>query len=545
MNKLYFGDNLDVMKRLFYNEKQKEFIDLVYIDPPFNSKRNYNVLFESAGLENTKAQKEAFADTWTNVHYLDELAEIKEIDLNLHRFIESLDLVGISKGAVSYLTTMAIRIWYMHKLLKPTGSFYLHCDPTMSHYLKIVCDLIFGDKNFGNEITWQRTNAHSDAKNKFPDVNDIILFFRKTNKAKFFPQFIGHDKSYLGKFYRFTDNNEKGLYTLGDLASPNPRPNMMYEWKGFPFPDKGWRYELTTMTRLDAEGRIYYPKNKSGQYDFTKRPRLKRYLNEQKGTIIGNNWTDIPPLGAHEKERLGYPTQKPEALMERIISASSNEGDLVADFFCGCGTTIAAAQNLKRQWLGSDISHLAIKLIAQRLAGHHGEAIRNTFEIFGFPRDIDSARELAEGTRSGRLKFEEWVVEVMLSGILNERRNTLGFDGHFTFDMNGKKQVGLIEVKSGKASPTQVNHFIRTVEDKQAQMGVFVCFAAEVTNNMLTAAKKQGKLENFGYDKIQIITVEDLLGGKLPNRPVSRVETFKQAERKKAGQGEQGRLELH
>lgn len=163
MNKLYFGDNLDVMKRLFYNEKRKEFIDLIYIDPPFNSKRNYNVLFESAELENTKAQKEAFADTWTNVHYLDELAEIKEIDLNLYRFIESLELVGISKGAVSYLTTMAIRIWFMHKLLKPTGSFYLHCDPTMSHYLKIVCDLVFGNDRFLSEIIWKRTSAHSSA----------------------------------------------------------------------------------------------------------------------------------------------------------------------------------------------------------------------------------------------------------------------------------------------------------------------------------------------------------------------------------------------
>ena len=535
MNQLYFGDNLDILKSL-HKQYPSGIIDLIYIDPPFNSKRNYNILFESVDLKNTVAQKEAFADTWTNVHYIDELNEIKEIDFNLHRFIESLEIIGISTSAVSYLTTMAIRIWYMHKLLKPTGSFYLHCDPNMSHYLKVVCDLIFLPQNFGNEITWQRTNAHSDAKKKFPDVNDIILYYKKSKKTKFSPQYTKHNKEYITKFYRHDDKDGKGLYTLDNMASPSPRPNMMYEWKGFSFPDKGWRYELSTMKKLDKEGRVYYPKNKNNEFDFTKRPRLKRYLVEQKGTVISNNWTDISPLGAHEKERLGYPTQKHIKLMERIIKASSNEGDLVADFFCGCGTTIAAAHRLKRRWIGVDISHLAIKLISNRLVdNNYGGDVINSFEVHGFPKDIASAKALSL-VKGGRLEFEEWIIEVMLHGVLNQQHNKTGYDGYITLSFHGKKRVGFIEVKSGSTSLSHLNHFIKTIEDNKVEFGIFVCFAQHVTKGMRIIAKKAGYFDedNFQktHDKIQIITVEQLLNNEIPNLPESSKTTFKKAARK-------------
>jgi len=229
--------------------------------------------------------------------------------------------------------------------------------------------------------------------------------------------------------------------------------------------------------------------------------------------------------------------------MDRIILASSNPGDLVADFFCGCGTTIASAQKNNRRWLGSDISHLAVKLITKRLVDTYGDNVKSTFEIYGFPKDLDSARELAAGVKGGRLLFEEWIVEVMLHGILNEKRNAMGYDGYFTFDLNGQKNVGLIEVKSGGATPTQLNHFVRTVEDKKAQMGVFVCFANEVTDNMRRISKQQGYFsESFKYEKIQILTVEDILNGKLPNRPASKVETFKQAERKTSEKDTQQKL---
>lgn len=488
MNKLYFGDNLDVMKRLYHDEHQQEFIDLIYNDPPFNSKRNYNVLFESVDLDDTKAQKEAFADTWSNVSYIDTLNEIRDLDLNLYNFLHALDNINISKSAISYLATMSIRIWYMHRFLKPTGSFYLHCDPTMSHYLKIICDLIFGEKYFNNEIVWSY-KRYTAASNRFQRLHDVILFYSKRNNFVFneLRDEYGHNSGKADSHYK-QDNDGK-----------------WFRWQ----------------------------KRKN------KEP-YKVFLSEGKRT--GDVW-EISIINASAKERLGYPTQKPEALLDRIILASSNPGDLVADFFCGCGTTIASAQKNNRRWLGSDISHLAVKLITKRLVDTYGDEIKKTFEIHGFPKDLDSARELAAGVKGGRLLFEEWIVEVMLHGILNEKRNSMGYDGYFTFDMNGQKNVGLIEVKSGGATPTQLNHFVMTVADKKAQMGIFVCFAEEVTDNMRGIAKKQGYFSpEFKYEKIQILTVQDILNGKLPNRPASKIETFKQAERKIASDANQSKL---
>jgi site-specific DNA-methyltransferase (adenine-specific) len=544
MNKLYFADCLDVMKRLYHQEHQKEFIDLVYIDPPFNSKRNYNVLFESAEINDTIAQKEAFADTWSNVSYIDTFYELNGIDLNLYNFLNALDNISISKSAISYLATMAIRIKYIHRLLKPTGSFYLHCDPTMSHYLKIICDLVFGDKNFRNEIIWKRrtgSNSSVHTAKEFGNTADIILFYTKGNKWFFSTQYTMNDdryQRYLNEAFSNIDENGR-RYRSADLSNPAPRPNLMYDYKGYKHPKNGWAISLENMVTWDKEGRLLFPKSKDG------RIRRKIYLDEMKGKPVQNIWDDINSLGATEKEKLGYPTQKPEALLERIIKASSNEGDLVADFFCGCGTTIAAAQKLNRRWLGSDISHLAIKLISKRLVDTYGESIKTTFEIHGFPKDLASAKELAAGVKGGRLLFEEWIVEVMLQGILNEKRNQMGYDGHLTFDMNGVKNVALIEVKSGGASPTQLNHFIKTVEDRQAQMGIFVCFADEVTDNMRLISKKQGQFHpDFKYPKIQILTVEDILEGKQPDRPASRVETFKTAEKKIIADASQQKLQL-
>lgn len=221
--------------------------------------------------------------------------------------------------------------------------------------------------------------------------------------------------------------------------------------------------------------------------------------------------------------------------MERIIQASSNEGDLVADFFCGCGTTIAAAQKLNRRWIGADISHLAVKLISKRLTDTYGPEIRNTFEIFGFPKDIASARELAANPDKGRFKFEEWVVEVMLDGVINENRTQTGFDGYLTFNFQGKKELVMIEVKSGGATLTQLNHFIQTVNSKKGDLGVFVCFPEEVSKGMYESAKKQGyyreELFRMTYDKIQILTVDRILNGEKINIPRSTEMTFKTARR--------------
>jgi len=484
MNKLYFGDNLEIMKELL-KQNPNGFIDLIYIDPPFNSKRNYNVLYESIDMEDTKAQKQAFADTWSNVSYLDTLREIQDIDMGLYEFLNALDKINISKSAISYLATMSIRIWYMHKLLAETGSFYLHCDSTMSHYLKIVCDLIFKEKNFRNEIVWQRYSGFKrKTAKKFPQKNDIILFYVKSENHLFNVQYIPHKTEYIKRF----KPDETGRLCRTDVN-----------------PTKGGRRTI--------------------------------YLDEVEGNIIDSVWVDINPINPVAKERLGYPTQKPEALLERIIEASSNKGDVVADFFCGCGTAISVAQKLKRKWVGVDISHLAVKLITKRLMDAYGIGVRKTFEIFGFPQDIASARELATATRKGRLKFEEWIIEVMLHGVLNEKKNQTGFDGYLTLDMPWKKEFVLIEVKSGNANLQQVNHFIQTIKNREAVMGIFVCFAEQVTDGMKQASKREGFYleQNFGrkFEKLQIITVEDLLEDKLPNFPPAENITFKKASRGK------------
>lgn len=537
MNTLYFGDNLEILK-IIHGNHPDGCIDLIYIDPPFNSKRNYNVLFENADLTDTKAQKEAFADTWSNVTYIDTINEIGEVNIDLFDLLTAFDTNSrISTDAVSYLTTMAIRIYYMHKILKPSGSFYLHCDPTMSHYLKIVCDIIFGERNFRNEISWLRSQPKSHNIINFSNARDVILRYTKSKSFVFNKIYIKHDPEYIRNFYKYKDEDGR-VFRLGDLTNPNKdRPNLTYEFLGV---TRVWRWTKRRMEKAYKDGLVV--QSKAGLV-----PQMKRYLDEMPGQPVTNNWDDIEHLHGSDSELLGYPTQKPEALMNRIIEASSNEGDLVADFFCGCGTTIAAAQGLNRQWLGVDISHLAVKLIGKRLTDSYGLRINQDFEIHGFPKDMASARELAT-IKGGRLEFEDWIIEVLLQGILNERRNEQGFDGYLTLDTQGEKNVGLVEVKSGKANTPQINHFIQTIENNDKKFGVFVCFAEQVTKGMREAAKRAGYFREdlFGnrFDKIQICTVDDLIEGQLPHLPESTRTVHKQATRKIISDGTQGKLGL-
>ena len=474
MNKLYFGDCLDILKKL-NKEHPAGFIDLIYIDPPFNSKRNYNILFENADLKDTKAQKEAFSDTWSNVSYKDTLEELKDIDLDLCAFLESLDKNRISKSAVSYLTTMAIRIYYMRKVLNDTGSFYLHCDPTMSHYLKILCDLIFKETNFRNEIIWCYRGA-GYPKMDFGKRHDVILRYSKTSNY---------------------------IFNLDDVRE---------------------EYAETTKERF---------KHHIGNI------RKGKDFGVQKLHPLGkqpDDWWQIQPIAPSAKERLGYPTQKPEALLEKIVKASSNKGSLVADFFGGCGTTVAVAQNLKRKWLGVDISHLAIGLIERRLIKSYGKVIKDSYEIDGLPKDISSAKQLAEGTSGGRLKFQDWIIEAMLGGVHNPRKTADGgWDGHLTFEMpNHQKQIILIEVKSGNVNVKNLREFIQVINKQKAAIGIFVCFDEKVTKPMRFEAKDAGyyKKDIFGayYDRIQIMTVEKLLEGEEIKMPNILTTTFKIAQ---------------
>ena len=344
---IWTGDNLDILRGL-----NSASVDLIYLDPPFNSKRDYAAPVGSA------AAGAAFKDTWTlsdlDVAWMGLIADAQPA------MYQVLTAAGLThgKGMQSYLCMMAVRLLEMRRVLKDGGSIYLHCDPTASHYLKLLLDSIYGQANFMAEITWKRASAHNDSKT-FGSVADNILCYG--NNINVDAVRVPLDPDYVKRFYRHDDNDGLGRYRLGDVASPNPRPNLMYEWRGYAPPAKGWRYSKETMARLDAEGRIWYPAAKQN------RPRIKRYLSENPGQIPGNIWTDIPPLATHAKERIGYPTQKPLALLNRIISASSNPGDVVLDPFCGCATACVAAEQLGRRWLGIDISPKAVELVNMRL----------------------------------------------------------------------------------------------------------------------------------------------------------------------------------
>ena len=361
---IWTGDNLDILRGM-----NSECVDLIYLDPPFNSNQDYAAPVGSA------AAGAAFKDTWTlsdlDVAWMGLIADKQPA---LAHVIKTSGMTH-GKGMQSYLTMMAVRLMEMHRVLKPTGSIYLHCDPTASHYLKLLMDSINGASNFMAEITWKRTSTHSDSRT-FGNVADIILFYGdqiNTNDVR-----VPYDPEYVARFYRYDDDDGRGLYRLDNITSPNPRPNLTYEWRGHQPPAKGRRYSQETMSKLHDEGRIWYP-DKPKQ-----RPQLKRYLNEMPGKLADNVWTDIPPINSQAKERIGYPTQKPLALLERIIKASSNEGDIVLDPFCGCATACVAADKLGCKWVGIDISPKAVELVNMRLQQamgslfHHGYVIART-----------------------------------------------------------------------------------------------------------------------------------------------------------------------
>jgi len=331
-NKLYYGDNIDVLRAGVADES----VDLIYLDPPFNSNASYNVLFKAPSGARSQAQIEAFDDAWhwneTAERAFDEV--LKGANSQAAMMLRAMRSALGENDMMAYLAMMAARLIELRRVLKPTGSLYLHCDPTASHYLKALLDSVFGPTLFQNEIVWKRTTTHSDSKT-WSRVADCIFFYTKGKGFTWNTPREPHSDEYVAAKYNHDDGDGRGRYHLDNMLSPNPRPNMTYEWRGFPSPAIGWRYSRETMAQLDAEGRIWYPRNKQGAFDTSKRPRLKRYLDEMDGGVLGTVWTDIPPINSQAQERLGYPTQKPLALLERIIAASSNEGDVVLDPFCG------------------------------------------------------------------------------------------------------------------------------------------------------------------------------------------------------------------
>jgi DNA modification methylase len=514
MNTLYFGDNLEVLRESIADRS----VDLVYLDPPFNSGANYNIIFqpEKKSAAKATAQIQAFEDTWTWSAEADETYRRFVIDRDLtsqppgERLIKLMTSMREYLGETSmmaYLTMMAPRLLELRRVLKDTGSIYLHCDPTASHYLKILMDAVFGTENYRSEIVWKRTSGHSDA-NRFGSVHDTILFYSRGQSSAWNQLFQDYDPGYTDQYYRYRD--EKGRRFMSDnlSAAGLQGGGYEYEWKGVV---RTWRCPQKTMERLDAEGRIFYTRNGI--------PRLKRYLEDAKGMPLQDVWTDIEALRSWHKEKLGYPTQKPQALLERIIQASSNEGDVVLDPFCGCGTAVAAAQKLNRQWLGIDITYLSIDLIAARLR-KTGLTEGKDFVIQGAPADVMGADQLAA---RAPFQFQYWALSRIPGAMPSDRKTgDHGVDGVLHFwdpAKTSKAGKGVISVKGTIAvNPGMVRDLAGTVDHQDADFGILVTLQ-EPTEGMRTEARKAGvyKYNNQReIPRLQIVSAADLFKEYLP-----------------------------
>lgn len=522
MNRLYYGDNLTVLR----NDIQRDSVDLVYLDPPFNSQSNYNVLFRSPAGEQSHAQIEAFEDTW---HWGDQAEQafdevIRSWNTDAAELLRALRAFLKENDMMAYLSMMAVRMLELHRVLKPTGSLYLHCDPTASHYLKLVLDAIFGKERFRNEVIWLRSTPRGHAFTRFPSSHDVLLSYSKGERCIWNARevFNEYDLDDLDEktASKYTLKDEGGrLYQLTSLLNPNAnRPHLTYEFLGI---TKVWRWTKERMREAHEAGLVIQPSPGAV-------PRFKRYLDKQKGKPIGDVWVDIPPINSQAQERLGYPTQKPIALLERILRANSNEGNVVLDPFCGCGTTIHAAQKLKREWIGIDITHLAVSLIEKRL----NDAFPGIkYEVHGTPKDIEGARALA---LQDKYQFQWWAVSLVNAVPFGGKKKGAdsGIDGLIYFKPEGRTtEKAIVSVKGGdNVNVAMVRDLVHVVDREKAKIGIFITLAGS-TGPMRTEAVKAGYYESlYGkYPKIQILTIEDLFAGKQPNIPLVDTASFKKA----------------
>lgn len=538
-NVLYFGDNLEILRNREYFPD--ECVDLIYLDPPFNSKKDYNILFkENSGTE-SEAQIQAFTDTW---HWTQAAQDtyhdiVVNGPLNVGKLIGALhDAIG-HNDVMAYLVMMTARLIELHRVLKPTGSLYLHCDPTASHYLKLVLDQIFGAANFRNEIVWKRSSAHSDigqGAKHMERLHDILFFYTKGDDFICNMEFLPYDNDYVNGFYRHVEPGTGRRYALSALDAPGgaAKGNPYYEFLGV---TRYWRYSRERMQELYERGRIIQAKPGAV-------PRYKRYLDEMPGVSLQDIWDDLAPIGAQAKERLGYPTQKPQALLERVIKYSSNEGDVVLDPFCGCGTALIAAQKLNRRWIGIDITHLAVNLMRNRL--------RDTFkirpEVIGEPVDLAGAKALAH--QPDRYQFQWWALGLIGARPLGEKKKGAdkGIDGVIQFIDGPDSSVRrvIVQVKSGHVGVNAIRE-LKAVAASEA-IGVFITLEPP-TEPMKVEAIDAGfyhsPVWNKDYTKIQIITIEELLKGKTVDMPPQEQTsvTFAKAKRISTPEGEQLPLE--
>ena len=542
MNKLFYGDNLDIMRKFIPDES----VDLCYIDPPFNSKRNYNQIYNNIGQEDA-AQAQAFIDTWT----WDDAAEegLLEIQKNAGQryFIQTVYLINglekiLGRGTfLAYIVSLTRRINEIRRVLKRTGNFYLHCDPTASHYLKLVLDSIFCSQGgeYQNEIIWPRTNAHNFKALSFARVHDVIMFYTMSDKYTYNRLFSNFSPQQI-KRYRIEP--ETGRYITGqDLTIIG---GDMTPWRGTtPNGVRGWGLSLEEREKLWESGLILTKKDGSPRLD-----GRKVYLDEKSGVSVSDVWHDVKRIANTSPERLGYPTQKPEALLERIIRASSNEGDTVLDAYCGCGTTVAVAQRLNRKWIGIDITYQSISLIIKRLEDTYGKELIQSVELFGVPKDFESARAFAlKRDDSTRKEFEKWAILTYSDNraMINEKKGSdKGIDGvAFIMTSHEETREILFSVKSGRVQVSDVRDLRGTIEREKAAGGIFITLNPP-TGPMIQEAKSAGFIENPLYkiklEKIKIITVEEILSGTRLILPLS-FDVVKKA-RRNAKQSKQGEI---
>ncbi|SIE26303.1 DNA methyltransferase [Mycobacteroides abscessus] len=517
VNRLYFGDNLEVLDEHVADES----VDLVYLDPPFNSNRNYSVIFgRNRAADETVAQSDAFEDTWrwtptteTLIGDLSNTAPTRVADALSAYYT----LLGESE-ALAYLVNMTPRLLQLHRVLKPTGSLFLHCDPTMSHYLKVLLDAMFDARNFRNEIIWNRTAAKALQTTRVARNHDVILAYGKSENFIFNSDamFAPYDETDLDaktrEKYSLKDKDGR-RYQLTSLINPAAnRPNLTYEFLGV---TRVWRWTKERMQAAYEGGQVV--QTAPGRV-----PRLKRYLDEQRGKPLSDVWTDITPINARAAERLGYPTQKPVALLERIIKLTTNPGDVVLDPFCGCGTTVDAAQRLGREWVGVDITQLAVDVITKRLQHTFGSEVFDQIRITGIPKDLGGARALFDRSP---LEFETWAVTMVNAEPNRKQVADKGVDGIARFPLGGKGQIGklIVSVKGGKTiGPAMVRELLGAVEARKAQMGVLITLAPP-TRGVTDAIDHGGVFTHPAngqkYPRLQHITVADLLAKKRPQVP--------------------------
>lgn len=539
-NTLYYGDNLDILQRYIKDES----IDLVYLDPPFNSNQDYNVLFKEKDGAQAAGQIRAFEDTWTWSQ--DDEAIFADLVTKGGKVADCLQAFRTFLGPcdmLAYLVMMAPRLVELRRVMKATASMYLHCDEVASHYLKVLMDAVFGPQNFRNVVTWKRTFSHGNVSRNYGAVCDSLLWFSKGDQYTWNQVYTGFSSEYIEKTFKYRDPDGRRWQSV-TLRNPGQRPNLHYPYtvsNGVtyqPHPN-GWSCDIERMRKYDRENKLHFPARPDGAL------RLKMYLDESPGIRLQNLWDDIPPIGAQAAERLGFPTQKPEALLERVIKASSNEGDLVLDPFCGCGTTIAAAQKLNRHWIGIDITYLAIALMKSRLADTFGGQAK--FKVIGEPTSLPDAQELAE---SDPYQFQYWALGLVNARPVEQKKGTdKGIDGKIVFqgEKAGDFEQVIISVKAGNLMANHVRDLRGVLDREKAAIGVLISME-EPTKPMHTEAVTAGFFESKAwgrkYPKLQLLTIEDLLSGKkIDMPPIKQVgATFKKAEKHVSDRGVQYEL---